>query len=217
MSEWIDISIPLRTGMIAWPGSPGLRLSRLTTMDEGAVANGSFLETDVHIGTHIDAPWHSIPNGATIEKLPLDALIGPAYVVDVGTANDISARLLDQAAIPPGTERLLFRSVNSKLWNADPHEFKKDYVALTDDAASWVVRRGIRLVGIDYLSIQQFSDSMVTHNILLEQNIVIVEGLNLTHAPQGRYDFICLPLLLVGSEGSPARAVLRPATGGGLT
>jgi arylformamidase len=217
MSEWIDISIPLTTGMIAWPGSPGLRLSRLTTMDDGATANGSFLETDVHIGTHIDAPWHSIPGGATIEQLPLGAMIGPAYVVDVGTAEEISARVLDQAGIPTGIERLLFRSANSKLWNSDPHEFKKDYVALTEDASSWVVRRGIRLVGIDYLSIQQFSDSMVTHNILLEQNIVIVEGLDLTRVPQGRYDFICLPLLLVGSEGAPARAVLRPAPEGGRT
>ncbi len=178
-------------------------------MSKGDIANGSRIETDVHIGTHIDAPWHSIPEGITIEQLSLDILVGPAFVVFLPDIHTITAEVLRKASIPDGTKRLLFRTDNSKIWEKGNQDFQNKYVALTADAAEWVVTQGIQLVGIDYLSIQQFTDDMETHNIMLRKNIIIVEGLNLTNVDQGMYELICLPLKIVDSEGSPARAVLR--------
>jgi len=178
-------------------------------MAKGDIANGSQMETDVHIGTHIDAPWHSIPNGATIEQLSLDVLIGPAYVLKLPDVSEITASILQKAGVPKNTERLLFHTRNSSIWNSNDQEFRKDFVALTKDGAEWIAKNRIKLVGIDYLSIQQFSEDMETHNIMLKEGIVVVEGLNLSGVEEGVYELICLPLRIVGAEGSPARAVLR--------
>jgi len=209
LKELIDISIPLKTGMVCWPGSPGFTLTRIMDMEMGDVANGSQINTDVHIGTHIDAPWHSIPNGATIEQLPIDVLIGPAYVLRLPDVSEITGDILRKTNIPKGTERLLFHTRNSSIWNSNEMEFRKDFVALTLDGAEWISKNDIKLVGIDYLSIQPFGESMEIHNVMLKKGIVIVEGLNLSGVEQGNYELICLPLRLVGAEGSPARAVLR--------
>jgi arylformamidase len=209
MDDIIDISVPLKSGMVCWPGSTGFHLSRTMDMSKGDPANNSWIDTDVHIGTHIDAPWHSLPNGNTVDQLPLDVLIGTAFVAYLPDVTEITAQTLENHLIPKETKRLLFHTRNSKIWGKNDNEFKKDFVALTIDGAEWIVKHGIQLVGIDYLSIQQFGESMETHNVMLRKNIIIVEGLDLTDVGEGIYELTCLPLRIVGSEGSPARAVLR--------
>lgn len=213
----IDISLPLQQGLPTWPGSIGFQLAPIHRQDAGDVANVSRLDCDVHTGTHIDAPWHFVPNGATVEDLALTTLVGPALVLHLPDCDAIDAALLDSLALPAGTERLLFRTRNSDGWAADlatpagqQAPFRANYVALTADAAQWIVAHGVRLVGVDYLSVQRYHDSPATHEILLQASVIILEGLNLAQASAGHYELVCLPLLLVGAEGAPARAILRP-------
>ncbi len=209
-SEWTDVSLPLETGMVAWPGSVGFRLTATMSMADGEPANNSKIETDVHIGTHIDAPSHSVPDGATIDQLPLNALIGQAFIVGLNDVERIDAETLEKAAVPVGTTRLLIKTKNSDLWRTRQTRFIEGFVGLSPSAATWIVKRKMVLVGIDYLSIQSFGQaSMQTHNIMLEKKIVIVEGLRLTDVQPGECDFICLPLKIVGAEGAPARAIIR--------
>ena len=179
-------------------------------LEDGDEANVSQLNTDVHIGTHIDAPWHFVANGKTIEQLSLEVLIGKAVVVEMLDVSSVTAKDLEALDLPQDTERLLLRTRNSQLWENEVTEFYKDFVALTSDAAQWIVDRGIRLVGIDYLSVQRFYDSPLTHKILLGAEVIVIEGLNLSGVRSGQYYLTCLPLKLVGAEGSPARAILIP-------
>jgi len=208
MAKIIDISVPLQSDMPIWPGSIGIHITRIKSFEDGDMVNVSKLECDVHIGTHIDAPLHFVENGATIEKLPLDILIGPVVVVNLPYVNIITATDLDNLSLPQGTKRLLFRTSNSELWRNEISEFQKDYVAISSDAARWIVDQEIHLIGIDYLSVQCYNDSPITHQILLKAGVIIVEGLNLIDVKQGTYQLICLPINLVGVEGAPARAVL---------
>jgi arylformamidase len=204
----IDISVPLRSEMPTWPGSVGLKLTRTLSLDHGDTANVSRLDTDVHMGTHVDAPRHFLPNGATVETMSLDDLIGPAWVAHLPGIYSVNATDLDAAGIPVETRRLLLRTENSDRWELDS-TFRSDYVALTLDAARWIVARGIRLIGIDYLSVQRFEDGAETHRILLGKAVILLEGLNLAGVAPGGWELICLPLRLVGADGAPARAVLR--------
>jgi len=178
-------------------------------LEVGDPANVSRLDCDVHVGTHVDAPWHFLENRCTVEQLPLDTLIGPAIVAYLPEAGAVTAGDLDGLALLPGTKRLLLRTHNSELWSAGVTGFRKDYVALTADAGCWVVDQGIRLIGVDYLSVQRYEDSSLIHQILLEAGVIILEGLNLAGVQPGVYELICLPIRLVGADGAPARAVLR--------
>ena len=164
---------------------------------------------DVHVGTHIDAPWHFIPGGKTVEELDLNKLVGNAYVVGFPGVTEISREMLEKTHIPDDISRLLLKTDNSKQWTEGNNEFKTDFVAITPDAAEWLVENDFVLVGIDYLSIQKFGDTSLTHEVLLEAEIIIVEGLNLAHVDEGIYELYCLPLKLADSDGAPARALLR--------
>lgn len=208
MPEIIDISVPLKTEMPVWPSSKGFKLYRTLKLAAGDEANVSQLDTDVHVGTHVDAPCHFLPEGKAIEDLSLDILMGPAYVAHLPEVKAISVTDLEALNLPPNTTRLLLRTTNSQLWANNITEFKKDFVALTADASQWLADIGIRLIGIDYLSVQRYYDSTLTHEILLKAGIIILEGLNLTNVAPGIYQLICLPIKLVGSDGAPARAVL---------
>ena len=210
LAEIIDISVPLRPQMPTWPGSVGFQLMRTMCLEAGDSANVSRLDCDLHVGTHVDAPWHFVEDGSTVEQLPLDSLIGPAIVAYLPKVDAITAGDLAALGLSSGAKRLLLRTRNSELWAAGVTEFRKDYAALTPDAARWVVDHGIRLIGVDYLSVQRYDDSPLTHQILLEAGVIILEGLNLAGVQPGAYELICLPLCLVGAEGAPARAVLRP-------
>ncbi|HPE71181.1 MAG: cyclase family protein [Candidatus Competibacteraceae bacterium] len=209
MTDYLDISLTISPDLPHWPGSPAIELSRRRDMDRGDPVNDSTLVCGVHTGTHVDAPLHFLADGADVTHLSLDALIGPAVVAELSDLEVIAARDLEALNLPADTRRLLLRTRNSAIWQRGDREFHTDFVALTVEAAQWVVARGIRLIGVDYLSVQIFQGDPQTHIALLQAGVVIVEGLNLTEVAPGPYELICLPLKLAGAEGAPARAVLR--------
>jgi arylformamidase len=206
---WIDVSVPVRTGMVVYDGDPVVAIERVMDIGRGDLANLSRMELGTHTGTHVDAPLHFVDGAAGADGLPLDALVGPAVVVDArGAPGDIDADALAALEVP-ATERLLLRTRNEDLWERDA--FAPDYVGVAEDAARELVAMGMRLVGIDYLSIAPSDDPAPTHRALLEAGVVVVEGLDLRAAPPGRYDLVCLPLRIEDGDGAPARALLRPA------
>lgn len=214
MNKIIDISVPLQCNMPIWPNSAGIRLIQTMSMERNDPFNNSCLTCDVHIGTHIDAPLHFIKDGNSVEKISLETLIGPAFVAYIPQVEIITDEILSSLTLPSDTKRLLLRTKNSVLWEKGITDFSPGFVALNIDAAKWIVEHGIRLIGIDYLSIQSYNGNNETHKILLGAGVIIVEGLNLTNVEPGNYELICLPLKLVGSDGAPARAVLRRLSGG---
>lgn len=205
---YIDITADLQEGVPLWPRSSGIQVSWTRRIDRGDSANISRLETDVHVGTHVEGPIHSFAKGTPVDQLPLEALIGPATVVHVPEAVAIGAMELEGLQIKEGLTRLLFRTRNSDLNYYGEGKFREDFVGLTPDGAQWCVDRGIKLVGIDYLSIARYGEGPKVHEILLKNQVTIVEGLSLKGVTQGTYEFICLPLKLTGREAAPARAVL---------
>jgi arylformamidase len=178
-------------------------------MADGAICNLSRLDVGAHTGTHIDAPRHFIDGAATVEATPLDAVIGPAWVVDARALTaTITARDLATLDIPDGETRLLFRTRNSELWSL-PH-FSADFLAFAAEAAEALVARGVRLVAIDYLSIAPIGDPVATHQAFLGNGVVVLEGVDLRAVDPGPYDLHAAPIRLVGSDGAPVRALLRP-------
>ena len=205
-----DVSLPISPSMPVWPGDPQVVLEQVSSMDAGAHDNISRLACSVHTGTHVDAPHHFLNDHRTVESLALDILIGPAQVVQIPEeVKVVSAEVLEKAALLPGTERLLLKTSNSRLWERGENIFYKDFVGISADGADWLVRYGIKLVGIDYLSVAPFHQSIPTHRALLGAGIIIVEGLDLSAINPGRYGLYCLPLKLVGSDGAPARVILE--------
>lgn len=204
-----DVSVPIHPKLPVWPGDPRIVLERYRTLSKGDASNDSRLACSVHCGTHVDAPAHFIEDGATIEHLPLEILVGTATVIEVPETDVITPDLLEAQGLGSQTERLLLKTKNSDLWTNSGHRFNPNFVALSAESARWIVDRGLKLVGIDYLSIQPFKDAEpLTHRILLAAGIIIIEGLNLRDVHPGIYELICLPLKLAGSEGAPARVVL---------
>ena len=202
-----DATLPLTAEMATWPGEPGPERSLIKSIDGGDPANVSKLTLGVHTGTHVDAPIHFIPGAGGIETVPLEALVGPGMVYDVGDAPAVTATLLETLHIPAGTERVLFKSRNSGF--ILDRQFRKDFTYIAHDAAHWLVERGIRLAGIDYLSVEQFGAEPETHRTLLGAGVAIVEGANLRAVPPGPYTVMALPIKLVGSDGGSARLVLQ--------
>ena len=206
---WIDVSVPIEDGMITWPGDPPFTSERFKAIAEGAHANVSRLDFGAHTGTHVDAPIHFIEGAAGVEETPVDALIGPAWVVDAtqvqGAIDDVAIRGLD---IPAGETRLLFKTSNGSIRSR--RVFERGFVALNGAGAGALVAKGIRLVGLDFLSVATFDDSVATHQSLLGAGVVVLEGLDLRMVEPGPYELICLPILVVGCDGGPARALLRP-------
>ncbi|MGD0609925.1 MAG: cyclase family protein [Anaerolineales bacterium] len=205
-----DISLAIGPQLPVWPGDPPFRLERIQSMEAGAHDNVSRLDMGAHTGTHVDAPFHFIQDGRTAESLSLEVLTGPALVVPIpDEVTLISAAVLERAQLPPGEERLLFRTRNSDLWGQGVKEFHTDFVAIPADGAEWLVQYGVKLVGVDYLSVSPYKNSIPTHRTLLQAGVVILEGLDLSAVTPGIYDLVCLPLKLMGSDGAPARAILR--------
>lgn len=206
---WQDISLPLDADLPTWPGSPRVLCTRRMSIERGDEANVSQLSMDVHSGTHVDAPRHFVDAGATVDEIGLHPFVGAAVVIDTGPARELNAEILAGASIPRDAERLLFRTANSS--RPMRAAFREDYAALTLDGAEWLVETcDLRLVGIDYLSIQRFTAPPDVHRTLLGLGLAILEGLNLRDVVPGAYELVCLPLRLVGAEGAPARAILMP-------
>ena len=204
--EYLDISAPIEASMPTWPGSSGITLTRVQDIRRGDPVNESDLAANLHVGTHVDAPLHFLANGAPVDRLAIDAMIGPATVATLEGCKDVTADDLEALSLPPSVTRLLLKTPNSKRWSEGG--FVTDYVALSPGAASWLVDHGITLVGIDYLSIERYRGSGDVHRILLGAGVIVVEGLKLDDVEPGDYELACLPLRLVGAEGAPARAVL---------
>jgi len=204
-----DISLTISPAMPVWPGDPAVALEQVESMDKGAEYNMTRLAMSVHAGTHVDAPHHFLNDGRTVESLALDVLTGPCYVLQLpDDVDEITAEVLERTPIPDGAERLLFGTRNSRWWAQGVKEFQTDFVAISEDGAHWLVERGVKLVGVDYLSVAPYHQSVPTHRVLLEAGIVALEGVNLSQVPRGFYELYCLPLKLAGSDGAPARAIL---------
>jgi len=203
-----DISVPINAAMHVYDGNPGFHLELVDSIAAGATANVSRLDLGVHTGTHVDAPVHFIDGGAGTESLDLDTLIGPASIVDAtALSGDLDAETLGELAFPDDLTRILFKTSNSRLWNRD--SFSRDFVRLTGSGARFLIERGVRLVGIDYLSIGDAE----AHRELLGARVIALEGLDLREVDSGSYELICLPLRLEGSDGAPARVILRTLNG----
>jgi arylformamidase len=208
-----DATVLLRAGMPTYPGEDGPRLELLKSRARGDAADVRRLVLALHTGTHVDAPTHFVDGGAAVEALPLDVLVGPCVVMDVEGDPDVSAAALELRFGRSAPERLLLRTRNSTgaspVWARDA--FDPGFAAIAHDAARWLVERGVRLVGIDYLSIEPFRASEpLTHRVLLGAGVVAVEGLDLRAVPAGPYQLHCLPAYLAGADGAPARVLLEP-------
>ncbi len=204
-----DITVPITAGMPVWPGDPPVTLEPVFQIGAGHRSNVSHLALPTHAGTHVDPPRHFIAGGATVDQLSLELLVGPADVAYLPEAEVIDAATLAALSLPPDCRRLLLRTRNSLYWAHDERAFHEDYVGMTADAARWIVERGIRVVGTDYLAVSRHGDDTVpVHHTLLEAGVIIVEGLNLHEIVPGCYQLVCLPLKIADGDGAPARAIL---------
>lgn len=207
-----DVTVPLSAATLTYPGDPGIEIHSWLALANGDAANVSRINFGLHSGTHVDAPAHFIAGGAKVETLPLASMVGEAEVIAV--PDDISAIDADFVArnCAPGAQRILFKTRNSAFWNDLDAGFRADYTYLAPSGAASLVELGVKLVGIDYLSVEQFeSQTFATHHALLSQGVVILEGLDLRAVAAGSYELICLPLrIAAGSgDGAPARVILR--------
>jgi arylformamidase len=205
-----DISLAISRDLPVWPGDPRVVLERIEKLEEGAIANVTRINMGAHTGTHVDAPYHFLGGDApTVDQLPLQVLTGRVYVLQLPNEVDrITAQLLASLEIPPRTRRLILKTRNSLHWAQNEKTFQSDFVALSADGAQYLVERGIKLVGVDYLSVAPFDAPVQTHEILLKAGVIVVEGLDLSDISPGRYALYCLPLKLKGADGAPARVIL---------
>jgi arylformamidase len=207
-----DVSVPLSAATPTYPGDPGIEIKQWKALAHGDAANVSVLHFGVHSGTHVDAPAHFIEGGTKVNALPLEILVGEAEVVEV----DEHIKVIDESFIAAncirGSQRVLFKTRNSSFWNNLEEGFRVDYTYIDTAGARQLVNSGITLVGVDYLSVEQFgTEQYETHRILLSNEIVILEGLDLRKVAAGSYELICLPLKVAGGsgDGAPARTILR--------
>jgi arylformamidase len=207
VSRIYDISVPIRTGGLVYPGNPEVDIALQQAVAKGASANVSTIRFGSHTGTHADAARHFFDEGQSVDKIPLERLIGPALLIKFGDdVRSIGAAELSAHDLS-GQKRILLGTRNSVMLSQ--RDFVRDYTYLAPDGAQFLVDKGVELVGIDYLSIEQFhSGHHRTHRTLLERSVVIVEGLDFSAPEPGAYQFICLPLRIEGCDGAPARAVL---------
>lgn len=201
---WLDITTPIRDGMVHWPDNLGVTVGRTLSQDRGDMANVTELHLSGHTGTHVDAPLHFSSGAGDTTTLDLGRLMGPATVVAIQDPVSISLREVQALEIQPGA-RLLFKTrISNSEWSTEP--FRPDFVALDGDAACYLRDQGVVCVGVDYLSVGKAD----AHHALLDAGVCVIEGLALQHIEPGRYELLCLPLCIVGADGAPARALLRP-------
>jgi arylformamidase len=207
-----DISVPLSSTTPTYPGDPGIEIKLSKNLAAGDVANVSHMDFGLHSGTHVDAPAHFIEGGAKVDSMSLQILIGEAEVVEVPEDIKVIDKDFVAANCIRGAQRVLFKTRNSSFWNSPQDGFRADYTYLDSGAAERLVESGIKLVGIDYISIERFdTQSHETHHILLGNDVIVLEGLDLRAVSAGLYELICLPLKIAdgAGDGAPARTVLR--------
>jgi arylformamidase len=200
-----DISVRISPELVVYPGDPPVEIVPLTQVGPAGDPNTSRLCLSTHAGTHIDPPYHLLPDGTKANEIPLDTLIGECEVVDIGIEDEITLPVLQRHKIT--AERVIFKTKNSFLW--ERKEFSRNYTYLSTAAAEYLATRKLKLVGIDYLSIEKFdAKSLQAHLALLKAGTVILEGVNLSYVKPGKYELFCLPLKIKDGDGAPARAVL---------
>ena len=205
--DWIDISMPIRNNMVHWPGDTDIKVKRINSLGVGDNCNLTNISFSAHTSTHMDAPLHFIDNAKDISTLPFNAVIGRARVIEIKDNKSIKLDELKSYNIERN-DRLLFKTCNSLIdWSMK--EFINDYVYLTTEAAKYLVEKKVKTIGIDYLSIAGLNNTEEVHKILLRSEIWIIEGLSLNSVTEGLYDLICLPINLIGSDGAPARAIVK--------
>ena len=204
-----DISLTLSPNLPVWPGDPAFQVEKVAEIGKDSDADVSALWMSAHTGTHVDAPAHFIAGAATVESLDLSVLVGSALVVSIpGEVSRIDAETIEDLLPAAPTPRVLFKTRNSRLWEQQVASFKQDFVAIDVSGAKALLERGVRLVGVDYLSVAPFREGKPTHRILLGAGVVLLEGLDLSAVAPGQYDLYCLPLKIAKAEGAPARAIL---------
>src|SRR6267142_2553113 len=207
-----DVSVPLSAATPTYPGDPGIEIKPWKALANGDVANVSLIDFGLHSGTHVDAPAHFIEGGTKVDALLLQSLVGEAEVVEVPEHIGVIDVNFVVANCNRGSQRILFKTRNSSFWNNPEEGLRVDYTYVDASAARQLANSGVKLVGIDYLSIEGFDpEEYETHHILLSQNVVILEGLDLRKVTAGLYELICLPLKIAGGsgDGAPARTILR--------
>lgn len=210
MGRLLDISLPIGPELLVWPGDPPVAVTPRLELSKGDPANVSEITMGTHTGTHVDPPNHFVPGTLGIDLVALDVLYGKAVVADARHLDrPVEAEDLDALQLPADAVRVLLRTANSELWRRLPATFPDRYACLTPGAAEWIVRQGIRLIGVDFLSVEQKgAEGHPVHHVLLENGVVIVEGLDLGDVEPGTYTLACLPLRIVDGDGGPARAML---------
>ena len=204
----VDVSVLLAPGLATYPGNPEYEITPVKRIADGDSSNNSRLVMGTHTGTHVDAPKHFFDDKPGVDALPLELLVGRARVIDLPHRGGITEQHLAGAGLREDI-RVLLRTPNSALWNS--HEgFHTDYTYVTEEAARFLVEQGVKVVGVDYLSVEQFKKSGApAHHALLGAGVIIIEGLNLSEVEAGQYEMYCLPLRLAGADGAPARVVLK--------
>ncbi len=211
MTGLIDVSLPIAGDMLVWPGDPAAEVIPRVQISRGDPANVSELRIGTHTGTHVDPPVHFIEGADGIDRVPMDAMFGPAVVAHLPEANGPLGRAeLDAVDLPAETQRLLLRTANSELWRRPrPIPFPDSYACLSVEGATWVVERGLRLIGVDFLSVEERgAPGHPVHKMLLSNGVIIVEGLDLGEVDAGSYTLACFPLRIRDGDGGPARAAL---------
>jgi arylformamidase len=210
VTRLIDVSLPIGSDLLTWPGDPRVEVAPKRRIAAGDDANVSELRIGTHTGTHVDPPVHFVEGAVGIDRVDLDVMIGDAVVVDARELDGVlGPQELESLNIAKGAQRILLRSRNSDLWRSARASFPSSYVSISADGARWMVDRGVRLVGVDFLSVEQRGTAgHPTHHTLLENGVVIVEGLDLGEVEPGTYHLTVLPLKIVDGDGGPARAVL---------
>jgi arylformamidase len=206
-SKWIDVTMSIRNGMVHWPGDLEVEIARTSSIEKGDDANVTALHMSAHTATHVDAPLHFISGGSDVTAFDLDTLIGLAKVFFIRDTERITLDEIRKLKISEG-DRVIFKTRNSeKDWAMLP--FQKNYIYLETDAAQFLCDKGIISVGVDYLSVAGKENSSEVHKLLLEKEIIIIEGLMLDGVEEGDYEMICLPLKIENADGAPARVIIR--------
>jgi len=203
----IDVTVPLDSALPTYPNNTPFTVEAIARIARGDSSNVSTLHMSAHCGTHVDAPRHFFDAGAGTEALPLEMLIGRTRVIEVSSRTGIAAEDLNGLDLSEDV-RLLIKTHNSRLWGSP--DFRTDYIGVTESGAKHLVGKGIKVLGVDYLSVEQFrKPGAPAHHVLLGAGMIVIEGLNLADVDPGVYEMYCLPLRIVGADGAPARVVLR--------
>jgi arylformamidase len=207
MQKILDVTAPLSAALPSYPGDPPVRIEPALRIADGAPFNLTRFETGCHAGTHVDAPYHFLTDGLTVDQIPLDILVGKARVAELNAPRRVERADLEALDLTEDIRVLLKTRMSGQMRHAGLQE---DHVFLAEDAARYLVQIGVKLVGIDYISIDEFgNEEFPAHHALLQAGVVIVEGLDLSEVDGGEYDMTCLPLRITGAEGAPARVILR--------